>query len=363
MAMLNPALSVVKPEVQRQHPYLVSRPPGNIRVKLNQNELPFDVPPHLRKKILNAWQEIAFNRYPLEQPDELARLIAKHIKWSHEGIIVGNGSNELTYTIGLAFVSSGSRVVLPRPMFSFYQRVAQIFGGEVISIPPNENLGFNVHGILEAIKTRHPSVVVITTPNNPTSLVVSLADLQAIAKASSGLVLIDEAYVEFALEPSMLSVLKEFPNVILLRTFSKAYGLAGLRIGYLIGDTTLMSEIMKVRLPFMIDRFSSSAAKLLLSHSDLIDDRIQFVQSETKKLTNSLKQIDGVDVLEGQSNFVTFRPPGDQQEIFQRLARMGVLVRDMSGYSELIGYLRVSTGTSDENTKFIKALTMILKKD
>ncbi len=363
MSTPNPALSFVNSEVKRQHPYQVTIPSGIITVKLNQNEIPFDLPSELKQKIFDSWQQIAFNRYPPEQPDDLVRLIAEHIGWSERGIIVGNGSNELTYSIGLTFVSAGARVVLPRPMFSFYEKVVNIFGGEVVPIPPCENLGFNIDGILEAIKRTMPSVVVLTSPNNPTSLVVSLEDLQSISKATLGLVLIDEAYIEFAQQPSMLSVLSEFPNIILLRTFSKAYGLAGLRVGYLIGDPDLMSEIMKIRPPFMIDPFSCSAIKLLLSHSDIIQERIEYIQSETKHLIRALKKIDGIHVLEGQSNFVTFRPPDGHQEIFQKLARLGILVRDMSGYAELNGYLRVSTGTSAENTEFINALTTLLQKD
>jgi len=362
MCNSNPAWSFVKPEVQRQHPYTVKVPVGNITVKLNQNESPFDLPSQLRQEIFDSWQEIAFNRYPNEQPDELTSLISSRIGWSEKGIIVGNGSNELTYTLGLTFLSSGTKVVLPRPMFSFYERVVNLFGGEIVSVPPCDSMEFHIEGILEVIERTSPSVVIVTTPNNPTGLVVSLSSLQSIAKAAPGLVLIDEAYVEFADQPSMVTVLGEFPNVILLRTFSKAYGLAGLRVGYLIGDPALMSEIMKARIPFMIDRFSISAVKVLLSHSDIIRDRIKYIQSETRNVTNALKQMDGVDVLEGQSNFVTFRPSGNQQEIFCKLASLGVLVRDISGYSELNGYMRVSTGTSNENTRFLKALTEILQK-
>jgi len=357
MTIPNPALMQVKSEVQKQRPYKVGVPAGDITVKLNQNESPFDVPNEVREAITAAWKEVAFNRYPPEQPADLASVIAEYIGWSKEGIIIGNGSNELTYTLGLTFISPDSRVVLPRPMFSFYERVANIYGGEIISIAPQKTLQFDTGAILDAIHQAAPSMIVITTPNNPTSLVVPLEEIKMISEAASGLVLIDEAYIEFAEEPSLLDMLNDYPNVILLRTFSKAFGLAGIRLGYLIGAPRLMSEVMKVRPPFMIDHFSVCAVKEILLRTDLIQDRVQWIRSETKRLTQALKRVKGIHVLEGQANFVTFKVSCDSNELFKSLANSGVLIREMSGYPELKGFLRVSTGTSDENRAFLNALT------
>ncbi len=357
MTSTNTALAYVKPEVHRQYPYTVGVPPGEITVKLNQNESPYDLPDELKNAISEAWEAIAFNRYPSEQPSQLTRLVADHIGWDSEGIIIGNGSNELTYTLGLTFISSGSKVVLPRPMFSFYERVVDIFGGEIVSVPPHQDLRFDTDGLIEAIYRTTPSLVVITSPNNPTSLAVPIEEITSIANAASGLVLIDEAYIEFSNESSMLTRLNDYPNVLLLRTFSKAFGLAGLRLGYLIGHPELISEIMKVRPPFMIDRFSTSAVTKLLSQPHLILDRIAQIRAHTKALLHELQQIQGIYPLEGQANFVTFQVSGDSQKLFHSLAEKGVLVRDMSGYSELKGYLRVSTGTPAENRMFLQALT------
>ena len=357
MNKLGEVLARVRPEVREQHPYKVGVPTGDISVKLNQNESPFDLPEALKDAVFAGWKEIAFNRYPSEQPYDLADLIASNVGWDPEGIIIGNGSNELTYSLGLTFIATRTSVVLPRPMFSFYERVVDIFGGEVIPVAPLQSLGFDTEGILTAIEKTGPSMVVITSPNNPTGLVVPLAELRAIADATAGLVLIDEAYIEFADEPSMLSLLSHYPNVILLRTFSKAFGLAGSRLGYLVGHPALMGEIMKIRPPFMIDRFTAFVTKLLLDHSQLIQDRLELIRSGTKGLIDALKEIEGMRVLAGQANFVTFRPPCDGQKLFSALAERGVLVRNMSGYPELKGFLRVSAGAPAENRRFLKALT------
>ncbi len=360
MAIANRALPQVRREIQRQRPYKVGVPPGQITVKLNQNESPFDLPDELKEAVFENWKEIAFHRYPPEQPDKLAKLTAAQIGWDPEGIILGNGSNELTYTLGLTFISPNAKVVLPRPMFSFYERVVDIFGGTAVSIAPRENLQFDTEGILQAVQQSAPAAVVITSPNNPTGLALPLAEIKKIAGAAPGLVLIDEAYIEFADEPSMLTILRDYPHVILLRTFSKAFGLAGIRMGYLVGDPALMREVMKVRPPFMIDRFSIAAVKAVLSKSRLIRDRVDRIRSETKRLIQALQQIKGVHVLAGQANFVTFRVPGNSKEMFMKLAECGILVRDMSGYPELAGFLRVSAGTSEENSAFLRALTQLL---
>ena len=360
MTKLGEVLSKVRPEVREQRPYKVGVPTGDISVKLNQNESPFDLPQALKDAVFADWKEIAFNRYPSEQPYDLAELIASNIDWDPEGIIVGNGSNELTYALGLTFIATGSSVVLPRPMFSFYERIVHIYGGEVMPVASLENLGFDTEGILTAIQRTGPSMVVITSPNNPTGLVLPLAELRTIAEATAGLVLIDEAYIEFADGPSMLTLLSHYPNVILLRTFSKAFGLAGSRIGYLVGHPALMGEVMKIRPPFMIDRFTACVTKLLLEHSQLIQDRVRLIRSGTKGLIEALKEIEGMRVLTGQANFVTFQPPCDGQELFSALAERGVLVRDMSGYPELRGFLRVSAGAPAENRRFLKALTQAM---
>ena len=295
---LRHALSLVKDEVRSQHPYKVGVPPGEIAVKLNQNESPFDLPNEVKEAVFRRWQNLSFHRYPSEQPNELVRLIADYTGWEEQGILIGNGSNELTYTLGLVFISSGTRVLLPRPMFSIYERVVNLCGGEVISVPPRENLQFDTEGILNAIYRTSPSIVVVTSPNNPTSLVIPFEEVKSIADAASGIVLVDEAYVEFTDEPSIFSVLDDYPNVLLLRTFSKALGLAGLRIGYLIGAPVLISEILKARPPFMIDHFRTGAVIELLQQPNLVRDRIKRIRRETKNLSFSIQQMEGIRILE-----------------------------------------------------------------
>jgi histidinol-phosphate aminotransferase len=172
---------------------------------------------------------------------------------------------------------------------------------------------------------------------------------------------VDEAYVEFTEEESARTVLDDYPNLLLMRTFSKAFGLAGLRLGYLMGHPAVMQELLKARLPFMIDRLAEMTAMALLERPELLRERIALLKQECRSITTALAAMDGVDVVPSQSNFVLFKTPLETKLLLNRLATSGVLVRDMSGYPELQGYLRVNAGTPDENKAFLVALKKTLE--
>ncbi len=352
---IDSVLGRIRPAVRRQKPYVV----GGLehpKVKLNQNESPYDLPSELKREIVDGFMEIPFNRYPTEQPDELARAFADYVGWMPDGVLVGNGSNELTYTLGLAIIDKGTPVVLPRPMFALYTTVVRLHEGELIEIPPRDDLSFDAEAILRVVRDRDPALTVLTTPNNPTGLAMRFEEVQSIVEASSGFVVVDEAYVEFAKEPSALKLLRRHPNVILLRTLSKAWGLAGLRLGFMLARPEVIAEIMKARLPFMVDRLAQSTAIALLRRPNLLKERAQRLKAGCAELTDALERMEGVEVLPSQSNFVLFRTPVEPSEMMNRLAEAGVLVRNMGGYPELKGLLRVNAGTEAENNAFRVAL-------
>ena len=360
MTRLENALAQIRPAVKSQRPYLVGAAGEKITVKLNQNESPFDLPSELKKQVLAVWEASPFNRYPNEQPSELCHALGMHLEWDEAGIVVGNGSNELMYLLATVCVSPTARVVLPRPMFSFYEKVIRLCEGVVTSVPPRSDLSFDTDRILEAIIELEPTLVVLATPNNPTGMAMTLDEVRAVVDAASGLVLVDEAYVEFSSERSARELLSDYPNLILLRTFSKAFGLAGLRLGYLLGHPDLMAEVLKARVPFMIDRLSECAAIMLLEQLELMAARCNLLKAEVRKLYSSLVAMAGVAVLPTQANFVVFRPPVSSRAVMRGLEEAGVLVRDMSGYPELAGWLRVNVGTPSENREFLHALKIVL---
>ena len=355
-------LSLIRPSVRAEHAYVVGAP-EDVSVKLNQNESPFDLPDDLKEELTEAFAQIEMNRYPSEQPHRLTEALAERDGVAPESIIVGNGSNELTYTFGMAFIDPGSPVVMPRPMFSLYEKVARLCGADLAPVPPRNDLSFDTDAIVQAVQSTGAVLTVLTTPNNPTGLSMTLDEIERVAAASPGIVVVDEAYVEFNPEGSATQLIEDYPNVVILRTLSKGFGLAGLRLGYLIARPELAREIMKSRLPFMVDRFSEKTALVLLDRPDLLDERVSRLKRATEEITQALQDMDGVDVVPSDANFVIFQTEHEAADLQERLTEQGVLVRNMSGYPELPRYLRVSAGTPEENKAFLTALERALHGD
>jgi len=352
-------LNLIRPAVRDQSEYVVGAP-SQAEVKLNQNESPFDLPSDLKDELLDAFEQVEFNRYPTEQPDRLRHALAEREGVDPDSIIVGNGSNEITYTFGLAFLEEGAPVVLPRPMFALYGKVARLQNAALTEVPPRDDLSFDTEALVEAVEETRARLTVIASPNNPTGQAMTLAEIERVAAASPGVVVVDEAYVEFNSEPSAVELIERHPNVIVLRTLSKAFGLAGIRIGYLIAQPAVVRELMKSRLPFMVGRFAEKTALAVLRRPELVEERVRRMQVSITEVTEALKQIDGVEVVPSEANFVIFTTPRPADEVQDRLADNGVLVRNMGGYTELEGYLRVSAGTRAENKAFLTALEKTL---
>jgi histidinol-phosphate aminotransferase len=354
-------LQHIRPAVRERSEYVVDMPSG-IDVKLNQNESPFDLPEDLKDELLDAYRQVEMNRYPTEQPDQLRHALAEHDGVDPDCILVGNGSNEITYTFGLAFLDPGDPVVLPRPMFSLYEKVARLQDADLTVVPPRKDFGFDADALADAAADTDAALTILTTPNNPTGLAMTLDEIEQVVTASSGFVVVDEAYVEFNPEGPAVDLLNRHPNVLILRTLSKGFGLAGVRLGYLIAHPRVVRELMKARLPFMVDRFAEQTALAVLRRPGLIEDRVRRLQASIADLTDALQAMDPVDVVPSQANFVIFTTAAPADALQDRLAERGVLVRNMGGYPELDGYLRVSAGTEAENNAFLAALETSLSE-
>lgn len=352
-------LDLFRPAVRAEKPYLVpgARP---VAVKLNQNESPFDLPPGMKRELLEAFFQIDFNRYPSEQPTRLIQAIESHCGVESGSVLVGNGSNELTYTLGMCFVEDGDAVITPTPMFALYESMVRLHGGRPIRVECTEDYRVDTDAVLAAIEQYQPKLTILATPNNPTGLAIPKKDIERIVRAAQGFVVIDEAYNEFNPEGSSLDLLMKHPNVIILRTLSKAFGLAGLRLGYLVARQEIVSEMMKSRLPFMVDRLAEQVGLLLLRHEDLVRDRVEQIKVYTATLHRELSEREDIEVLPTDTNFILFKTSHDPSELLRKLADEDVLVRNMGGYDQLKGFLRVTSGTPSENKAFLDALTTVL---
>ncbi|MGM0706616.1 MAG: histidinol-phosphate transaminase, partial [Bacteroidota bacterium] len=328
-ATLDTVMERIRPGVRNESPYLVGAPP-RAEVKLNQNESPYDLPPALKAELIETLNDLAFNRYPAEQPSALAEALAAHNDVAPEQVLVGNGSNELTYLFGLAFIAPDTPVVLPAPMFSLYEKVARLYHADLTTIPPRDDLHFHIDALVDAVTRTNAAMTVLTTPNNPTGLAIPPSDLERVLQATPGIVVIDEAYVEFNDHPPATELLDAYPNLIILRTLSKAFGLAGLRLGYLMAHESVVTELMKARLPFMVDRFSEAVGRTVLQHPDLLNERVQQLKAHTRHLVDALSGRSDVTTVPTQANFVLFAPQTKHADAVQdALSERGVLVRNM----------------------------------
>ncbi len=351
---LSSLISRIRPEVRAQRAYVVGSFP-DITAKLNQNESPFDLPSDLKSEILEELAEVPFNRYPDEQPTALCEAFARSLGVESTQVLVGNGSNELTHTLGLCLAGPGQSVVLPRPMFALFETVVKTFGGQLTQVAPRADLSFDADALVAAAQENDASLTVIATPNNPTGLEMTAAEVRSVVEQSPGFVLIDEAYVEFSNQPSGISLLADYPNVVVMRTLSKGFGLAGLRIGFIVADARVIAEFLKARLPFMVDRLAEISAIKLLERPGLIRDRVREMRQSVLEISGALTDM-GIEIVPSRTNFILFRSPREPKVLIGALARRGVLIRDMSGYPELRDFVRVCAGTKGENKAFLDAL-------
>ncbi len=352
-------LDLIRPEVRAQHAYRVVTQVDNA-AKLDQNESPYDLPPKMKRAAVEHFMASDWNRYPQDRPHELVAALARHLDWPEEGIIVGRGSNELTHTVGLALISGGTSVVLPHPMFALYENVVRVYGGTVVPVDPEPDFSHDADAVIAAMEVSQAALTVVCSPNNPTGYAFPFESLERMAEAAPGFLVTDEAYVEFVEGPNAGELVRRYPNVLVMRTFSKAMGLAGLRLGYLMAHPDVIVELEKPRLPFLIDRLSEAVGLTMLEHQDLVRERVEVMTKERTKLLAALAEMDGVETVPSAANFFIMRTPLAPAALQASLLREGARIRNVSGYPALAGWVRVSVGLPAENRAFLDALNQVL---
>jgi histidinol-phosphate aminotransferase len=344
----------IKPAVRALRAYSLS--PDRASVKLNQNENPWDAPASIKEEALRRFSAREWSRYPDFIPVSLQEKLAAFAGWKPDGIIAGNGSNELIQALLMVTVEPGKRVLISEPTFALYRQVATVLGGEVESVPLTSALQYDSTALLDAVKKRQPDVTIICSPNNPTGCLLPEEDLRALLRAARGLVVIDEAYHEFS-QQTAVPVLNDHDNLIVLRTFSKAMAFAALRVGYLLGEPDLVRQIRKAVLPYNLNAFSQIAAEVAVERykSDLLPI-VEEIIAERERLRDGLSSMGGLIPVDSKANFMVVRSGKDPKRIFSDLLAQDILIRDVSSYPMLSNYFRVSVGTPDENDRLLNAL-------
>ncbi len=330
------------------------------KIYLSANENPGNVPEEVQLEIRKALKSFSFNRYPDPLANELRDLIAEANGLSRENVLLGNGGDELLFNLALCWGGPGRKFLNVPPTFSVYEANARLTGTEVVNIPRKENFDIDEEAVLARMAEGDIDFAVITSPNNPTGKMASETFLKKLLDSSDALVMVDEAYFEFS-RFSMRPYLDQYENLIILRTFSKAFSLAGVRMGYVLANPDVIREFLKVRQPYSVDSVSQAIATAVFKNRSLFVPGINQIIEQRGVLIEELNKLPGVTAYDSDSNYVLFRVNG-ADKVWEQLYSRGVLVRDFSHAQYLENCLRVTVGSPDENKEFLAALAQILNE-
>lgn len=353
------SLRKIKPKVRATSAYTLL--PYRAAIKINQNENPFDMPDEIKQEVRRRLANRAWSRYPDFVPASLLERLAAFAGWKPEGTLAGNGSNELIQATLMVTVGPGTKVLIAEPTFTLYRQIVTVLGGEVLSVPLTSDFQFDVKAIRERAIDDSADVVILCSPNNPTGCRISNEDLLRLASDFDGLVVVDEAYHEFS-EATAAPLLAELSNLIVLRTFSKAMAMAGLRVGYLLASAELAREVHKATLPYNLNFFSAAAAEAACERYDLLKPRIDLIIRERERLFAAMSSIPGVGPVPSWANFIIAKTLVAPQTLFKELLARDILIRDVSRYPMLADYFRVSVGSPEENDRFIETLKEVMER-
>lgn len=351
------AATLAREDLRTLVPYDATHYPDVI--KLDANENPHDFPPEVLERIFREVGGREISRYPDASAAALRESLAAYTGVSPGCIMVGNGSDELILNIMLTF-GAGGKLAVATPTFAMYGLHARIAFAQKVEVPRLSDFRIDLEALKEAAAGPDVKVVVICTPNNPTGTATSPRETEEILKSTGAVVVVDEAYGEFGGE-SCIPLLGRYPNLIVLRTFSKAYGLAGLRVGYLLAGEPVIEQLLKVKQPYNLNAFSQAAARVVMENLTPFKERIERILVDRDKLMAALTALPGVETFPTRANFILFRTPLPADKIYTGLLQRGVLIRSMDGPG-LSRCLRVAVGTEEENKIFIESLAEILKE-
>ena len=357
MSTADLAKRVFRQDVQSMHAYAIQPSAGLI--KLDAMENPHRLPPQLQAELGRRLGTVALNRYPGERVNDLRRALAQHANMppGHD-IVLGNGSDELISLIAMACDVPGASILAPVPGFVMYAMSAQLQGLKFIGVPLTPDFELDEAAMLAAIREHRPAIVYIAYPNNPTANLWDDAVIERVIEAAPGLVVIDEAYQPFS-SRTWADRIARHEHVLLMRTLSK-FGLAGVRIGYLVGSVALVHEVDKLRPPYNVSALNAECALFALEHAEVFAQQAAVIREQREALMAALARLPGVTPFPSEANMVLARVP-DAQRAFDGLKAQGVLVKNVSKMHPLLAQcLRLTVGTPDENARLIQALQTAL---
>ena len=353
------ALDLIKASVQAQPGYTLAALDASR--KLNQNESPYDLPDTLKREIVERVARAPWPRYPEFVPSRLLARLSEWFRWPADGILAGNGSNELIQATLAVTVGPGDAVIAPTPTFSLYRVLTAVSGGRYVPVPLDDRFQYDLDRLIDAAVLEHAKVVVLNSPNNPTGSVLPPGAVERVLAETGAIVLCDEAYVDFG-GPEAMDALASSDRVVVLRTFSKALGMAGLRFGVALAHPAVAREVAKAKLPYNVNIFTLTAAEVALEHMDVRQELVSRIIATRDRTFPRLSALPGITVYPSAANFFLVRfhsaVPG---EVSRRLLQEhDILVRDVSAVPGLEQCLRISVGTDGDMVAVEGALKEIL---
>jgi len=335
------------------------------KIKLNANENPYGLPEEIIEEILAKAKNLEYSRYPNANSVKLSGIVSSFWGLNRNNIVIGNGSDELIDYLIKAFSEKGRRIITTAPSFAMYKIYSIINGCNFVQIPLNQsNFSLNEDKVLEEAKKDDSSIVFLAYPNAPTGNYFSEDKMIKIIEESGCLVVVDEAYYEFG-EKTFVPLISQYDNLVILRTFSKAYSLASLRVGYLLSNPEIINEVRKVKSPFNVNTFSQLAAQLVFENKGILKDYIMKIIEEREKLTGRINKLTPFKAHPSKTNFVLVEAGSKENLdlVYNHLLKQGILVQQVSDpiFSTSRCFLRITVGNREENDILIKVLENVSK--
>ena len=344
------------PQLADIEPYDPKYIPAEVMISANEN--PSDVTLEIRRQIEHEMRKVQLNRDPVPLANDLRDMIAQANGLDRDQVIVGNGGDELLFNTALAWGGPGRTFLNMPPTFSVYANNAQLTNTTIVDIPRLPDFSIDEDAVLSRLSQGDIDFTIVTSPNNPTGNVVDSRFVQEMLEATDALVMVDEAYFEFSRD-TVRPLLETHENLVILRTFSKAFSLAGVRVGYLLGSSSVLSEYKKVRQPYSVDALSQAVARVVYENRSSFERSVDAIVKQRERVIGELNALSGVKAYPSQANYVLFNIK-DAGAVWQRLFEEGVLVRDFSHAPGLEDCLRVSIGSEEECTRFLEVLSRIV---
>lgn len=334
-------------------------PQADAPLRLNTNESPWPPPDAVIADVIERLRSLPLNRYPDRDASALRGAIGAWAGWPAEGVWVANGSNEILLTLLLAFGGPKRSMLLFEPTYAMHSHLGHVTGTQVVTRRIRQPWILDPSFVAQTVAEVKPHLVFVCSPNNPTGNAQPIEVVEAALSASSGLVVVDEAYGEFG-GVSALSLAGFHDRVVVTRSFSKSWRLAGARLGMLLAHPWLIEAMQVARLPYHLSAVSQAVGEAAVRHANLSLSTVAEIVMERQRLAQELARVPGVEVFASDANFLLMRSERDGSGLWSELAEAGVLIRDFSTVEGLEGCVRVTVGSSEQNAQFVETLRRVL---